>query len=170
MERFVSVDRSTQLWAEARGAEDAPTVLLIHGANASGVAWPDALIDRLAETLRVIRYDHRDTGRSTWRFEEEPYPLTTLAEDAVSVLDAFGVEQAHVVGLSLGGLLAQLLLLDAPDRVASATLFCTGPLAGVPDQPEAPAPREQLLAVWATMGDPRDDEQRPSGCRSTPGS
>lgn len=159
MERFVSVDSSTRLWVEVRGASDAPAVLLVHGANASGVAWPDPLVDRLAERLRVIRYDPRDTGRSTWRFDEEPYALTALAGDAVAVLDAFEVEWVHVVGLSLGGLLTQLLLLDVPDRVASASLLCTGPLAGVPGQPDPPGPREDLLAVWATMGEPRDAQQ-----------
>ncbi|WP_354701750.1 Rhodomycin D methylesterase DauP [Paraconexibacter sp. AEG42_29] len=158
MERTIDLPGGDRLWTEAHGDPATPAVLLIMGANASGVAWPDALVARLAEAHRVIRYDHRDTGRSTWRYDEDPYPLTALAGDAIAVLDAHAVDRAHVVGMSLGGLLTQLLLLDAPGRVASATLLGTGPLAGVPGQPEAPGPREDLLAVWQTMGDPRTPE------------
>jgi pimeloyl-ACP methyl ester carboxylesterase len=55
----------------------------------------------------VIRYDHRDTGRSSWPFDTDPYPLARLAEDAVAVLDALGVARAHVAGMSLGGSLVQ---------------------------------------------------------------
>ncbi|GHF67917.1 acetyltransferase [Streptomyces mashuensis] len=128
----LDVAPGVRLWAEERGPADAPPLLLIMGANASGTTWPEELVDALAVRHRVIRYDHRDTGRSTWSFDEQPYALTDLARDAVAVLDAFGVERAHVVGLSLGGMLAQLLVADHPERVLSATLLGTGALSATP--------------------------------------
>jgi pimeloyl-ACP methyl ester carboxylesterase len=134
------------------------------GANASSATWPAAFVDRLAERHRVIVYDHRDTGRSTWAFAERPYAIRDLAEDAVRVLDAFGADRAHVVGMSMGGILVQLLLADHPDRLRSATLFCTtavgSGLAAGGSQPvvELPEPDPRLLAMWAEMGQPRSPE------------
>jgi pimeloyl-ACP methyl ester carboxylesterase len=131
------------------------------GANASGIAWPDALVAQLAEHHRVIRYDHRDTGRSTAAFEDEPYGISDLANDAIAVLDAFDVPRAHLVGMSMGGFLVQLLLLDHPDRIATATVFCTGPLPFADPSPAAPAPPgpdPALLRLWAELDDPRDLE------------
>jgi pimeloyl-ACP methyl ester carboxylesterase len=156
-ELMVDAAPGYRLWAEATGDRDAPPLLLIMGANASGLAWPDALVDRLAEQHYVVRYDHRDTGRSTRAFAERPYPITALAADALTVLDAFGARRAHVAGMSLGGLLVQLLLLDAPERLRSATVFCTGPLPGGAGT-EPPGPRDEVLALWEHLGEPRDRE------------
>ncbi|SFD70848.1 alpha/beta fold hydrolase [Klenkia taihuensis] len=151
---MVQVADGVQLWVEERGDPGAPAVLLVMGAASSGLVWPDELVDRLAASYRVVRYDHRDTGRST---RGTTYALRDLATDAVGVLDGLGVDRAHVVGMSMGGLLTQLLLLDHPDRLHSATLFCTGPLGGAAGEP-APPPADDLLAFWATMAEPRDDE------------
>src|SRR4029079_6595022 len=107
------------------GRADRPPVLRVRGANGSGLGWPDELVARLAQHHRVVRYDHRDTGRSTRAFVERPYALRALAGDAVAVRDALGIERAHVVGMSLGGTLVQLLLLDHPERLLSATLWGT---------------------------------------------
>ena len=159
---FVDVDPHYRLWADAHGDPDAPALLLVMGANATGVAWPDPLVARLAEHHRVLRYDHRDTGRSTRAFADHPYPLTALAPDALAVLDAFGVDRAHAVGMSMGGFLVQLLLLDAPERLRSATLFSTGALAVEPLPPGAvppPGPTDEVLALWAHLGEPRDVEE-----------
>ncbi|GGR32668.1 alpha/beta fold hydrolase [Streptomyces roseolus] len=166
-ERYVDVEPGVRLWAEECGAADRPPLLLVMGALASGLAWPDELVALLAERHRVIRYDHRDTGRSTWAFDENPYPISRLAEDAVAVLDAFGVDRAHVVGMSLGGLLAQLLVADHPDRLLSATLIgatalSTTPYVGpdgarVPVE-ELPGPSERLLEFWALPPEDRDLE------------
>src|SRR4051812_19071187 len=108
-QRFIDAVSGVRLWADATGDRDATPLLLIMGANASGPAWPDALVARLAERHRVLRYDHRDTGRSTRAFAERPYAILDLAADALAVLEGFGVDSAHVVGMSLGGMLAQLL-------------------------------------------------------------
>ncbi|GEL20151.1 alpha/beta fold hydrolase [Pseudonocardia asaccharolytica] len=167
MERFVDVTPGIRLWAEQIGPEIAADavapdpVLLIMGANASGLAWPDALVSRLAEQHPVIRYDHRDTGRSAWAFDRHPYSVADLAEDAIAVLDAFDVERAHVVGMSMGGILVQLLLLDHPDRLLTATLLCTSALdAGLAGAaPDLPGPDPALLRLWQEMDDPRDAER-----------
>lgn len=124
-ERCVPVHDRT-LWSAAYGEDQAGTVLLIAGANASGYMWPDAFVDGLVERgLRVIRYDHRDTGRSTCQaFEASPYTLEDLARDAIGILDAWAVARAHVVGLSVGATLGQVMALDHPDRLHSLVLMC----------------------------------------------
>jgi pimeloyl-ACP methyl ester carboxylesterase len=161
-ERFIDAQPGIRLWADATGDPDAAPLLLIMGANATGIAWPERLVARLAERHRVLCYDHRDTGRSTRAFAERPYPLTQLARDTLAVLDGFGIDRAHVVGMSLGGTLVQLLLLDAPDRLLSATLFSTGALAGdpaLPGEDELPGPSEEVLAMWEHLGESRTREE-----------
>ncbi len=161
MERFVEVAAGVSLWVESRGPEDAPAILLIMGANASGLAWPDELLEVLARKYRVIRYDHRDTGASTWAFDAKPYPLTRLAEDALAILDAFGIDRAHVVGLSLGGFLIQWLLVEHPDRLLSATVIGAAALEGTPPLADGTARTPidpELLEFWSHMFEPRDRE------------
>lgn len=161
MERMVRVNANYRLWVEERGDPDATPLLLIMGASYSGAAWPEALLDRLAAQHRVIRYDHRDTGRSSRAFDEQPYGIRDLAGDAVAVLDAVGVTRAHVVGMSMGGILTQLLLLDHPERLLSATVFATTGLgSGLADasgeDTALPGPDPRLLALWQEMGEPRE--------------
>ena len=82
--------------------------------------WDDALVERLTGRF-VIRYDLRDTGRSTTVDPDSPgYTLRDLVTDAVGVLDGLGIARAHVVGIATGGFIAQLLALDHPSRVALA--------------------------------------------------
>lgn len=166
VERFVAISSSTRLWVHEIGEVDASPLLLIMGANASGLAWPDTLVHTLAEHHRVIRYDHRDTGRSTWAFDEHPYAVSELAEDAITILDALEIERAHVVGMSMGGTLVQLLLLDHPDRLLSATVFATSALgaglAADPQDENAPAlpePDPELVKLWQHLDDPRSREE-----------
>ena len=156
MEVYVPVDDDVRLRVRVDGGRGVRPLLLAMGAASSGLVWPDELVARLGEQHRVVRYDHRDTGRSSWSFATRPYALTDLADDAVAVLDALGLDRAHVVGMSMGGTLVQLLLLDHPDRLLSATLFSTGVLT----DPAAPLPPvdvdPRLLAFWQTMPEPRD--------------
>jgi pimeloyl-ACP methyl ester carboxylesterase len=164
METFVELPSGARLWAELQGEDTSPPLLLVMGANAGGLTWPDPLVARLAAHHRVIRYDHRDTGRSTWALDTAPYALRDLARDAVDLLDGLGVDTAHVVGMSLGGTLVQLLLLDHPNRLRSATLLCTSALGASPDAPpdlsavDLPGPDPALLELWAGMLTPRDAE------------
>jgi pimeloyl-ACP methyl ester carboxylesterase len=160
-ERSVGVGDGYRLWVEVTGRPDLPPLLLLMGANATGLGWPDELVERLARHHRVIRYDHRDTGRSTHAFDQRPYPLRALAADAVAILDALRIDRAHVVGMSMGGTLVQLLLLDHPQRLLTATMWGTGVLGGAAPDPEIrdedlPGPDPRLLAMWAELGQPRD--------------
>lgn len=144
MERTVRVDEHYELWVEETGSPVGSLVLLVMGANASGATWPDELVTRLGVRHRVVRYDHRDTGRSTRAFAAHPYAIRDLALDAVTVLDALGAGRAHVLGMSMGGTLVQLLLLDHPDRLLSATVLAL--VVEAPEDPVNPPPPAQHLA------------------------
>ncbi len=161
MERFVKVAEGVSLWVESRGPEDAPAILLIMGSTVSGLVWPDELMEALARKHRVIRYDHRDTGASTWAFDRVPYSAIRMAEDALAILDALGIERAHVVGLSLGGFLVQWLLVAHPERLLSATVLGAPALEGAPARADltARAPIDPgLYAFWSQMFEPRERE------------
>jgi pimeloyl-ACP methyl ester carboxylesterase len=113
------------------GSPGDPPILLIMGAMASGIWWPDEFCRQLADRGRyVIRYDHRDTGASTSYEPGNPgYTVEDLADDAVAVLDAYGIERADLAGMSLGGYLSQLIALKYPGRVLSLTLISSERLA-----------------------------------------
>ena len=116
-----------ELCVETFGEPGDPALLLIAGAASSMDWWDDEFCRRLAAGGRfVIRYDHRDTGRSTsFPAGDPPYSDVDLAHDALGVLDALGVHRAHLVGLSIGGMLAQRIAVDRPHRVLSLTLMST---------------------------------------------
>ncbi|MER8656878.1 alpha/beta hydrolase [Mesorhizobium sp. M0847] len=107
-----------------------PTVLLIMGAMASMLWGPEALCKKLAGEGRfVIRYDNRDTGLSTkYATGEPPYTFDDMADDAVRVLDGCGIGKAHVVGMSMGGTIAQRLALRHPSRVITLTVISSSPV------------------------------------------
>ncbi|MGW2226106.1 alpha/beta fold hydrolase [Streptomyces formicae] len=162
MGRYVEVESGIRLWVQEHGAEDAPVLLLVMGANSSGLTWPGQFVAELARHHRVVRYDHRDTGRSTASFDRAPYGLVDLARDAVAVLDAVEAPRAHVVGMSMGGMLTQLLLLDHPERLLSAALFCAQALPAptayehplVAARAALPGPDERLRRLWERMAAP----------------
>ena len=119
-----------EIVSEAFGDPANPPLLLIMGSMASMLWWPEALCRKLADGgLFVIRYDNRDTGRSTkYPPGEPPYTFDDMADDAMRVLDDHGVGKAHVVGMSMGGMIAQLVALKHPSRVASLTVISSSPL------------------------------------------
>ncbi len=114
------------LCVETFGDHGDPAILLIAGATGSMLSWDEELCERLAAGSRfVIRYDLRDTGRSvTYEPGSPQYTGADLVEDAVGVLDASSVDAAHLVGISMGGGIAQIAALDHPGsrRVAHADL------------------------------------------------
>ncbi|WP_307872980.1 alpha/beta fold hydrolase [Paractinoplanes ovalisporus] len=116
-----------ELCVETFGEPGDPALLLIAGATGSMDWWDDEFCRRLAAGGRhVIRYDHRDTGRSTsFPAGDPPYSDVDLAHDALGVLDALGIHQAHLVGLSMGGALAQRIAVERPHRVLSLSLMAT---------------------------------------------
>jgi pimeloyl-ACP methyl ester carboxylesterase len=143
------------------GPEDGPAVLLVSGLGSQLITWPPELVGPLAAAgARVIAYDNRDVGESTW-FDHvppvdlsevvgalqagtpmpPPYTLGDMAADAIAVLDHLGVDRAHVVGVSMGGMVAQRIAIHHPDRVASLTsIMSTTSDPGLPAAtPEATA-------------------------------
>jgi len=131
------------------GDPDDPAMLLIHGAASSMDWWEDEFCARLAAGGRfVVRYDHRDTGRSVTGAPGEPdYTMDDLVADPIGVLDALGLARAHVMGMSMGGAIAQLLALDHADRVATLTLVATSPSG--PGADGLPPMTDELQAHFA---------------------
>jgi pimeloyl-ACP methyl ester carboxylesterase len=158
-----------EIWTEYFGDPADPTILLTAG-PAPGIAWPDELCEELAAGERhVIRYDHRDTGRSTSiDFATHPYTISDMAADAVGVLDAYSVPSAHVVGVSMGGMIAQTVALEHPRRVASlASLMSTpwGASLGAAFQEgfegDLPGPTQKIKEAMAHWIEPaRSDQER----------
>jgi len=133
-----------ELCTEAFGdPADAP-ILLVMGIGGSMLWWEEGLCRLLAEGGRfVIRYDHRDTGRSVTFAPGAPeYTGADLVADSAGVLDAYGIAAAHVVGVSAGGAFAQLLALGFPERVLSLVLISTSP--ATPGERRLPPPTERF--------------------------
>ncbi|SCL56208.1 alpha/beta fold hydrolase [Micromonospora yangpuensis] len=123
-----------RLWTERFGHPGDPTVLLVMGTSTPGIGWPDELVEALVDSGRqVIRFDHRDTGRSdTVDFAAHPYALADLAADTVAVLDGHGVAAAHLVGTSLGAAIGQWLAVHQPARVRTLTAMASSPMGNNP--------------------------------------
>jgi 3-oxoadipate enol-lactonase len=134
----------TRIHYEAFGRRSAPAVLMIQGLGADKHGW-DMQRFVLARRYRVVAFDNRGAGRS-----DKPtgdYSIEQMADDAVAVLDHAGIEQAHVVGASMGGVISQVLAFRHPHRVRSLTLACTA----CRNQPW----RRELLERWATTANER---------------
>ncbi|GAA3274624.1 alpha/beta hydrolase [Streptomyces labedae] len=123
---------------ESFGADDAPLVLLVGGTTM--LSWPDALCERLADGgRRVVRYDLRDSGASTTRDPEAPaYTLRDLAADAAALADVLGGRPAHLAGIGVGGMVAQVAVLDHPDAFSALTLVGTRAVAPGPPDDDLP--------------------------------
>lgn len=147
-ERVVRAN-GVELCLETFGVPADPAILLIAGAQGSMLSWEEEFCERLAAGSRcVIRYDQRDTGRSvTYEPGKPEYTGRELVEDAVGILDALGLERAHLVGISMGGGTAQLVALDHPERVASLTLISTSP--AVPSERDLPPMSEEIQAYFS---------------------
>ena len=123
---------------EANGPDDGQAVLLIMGLAYPAAMW-FRLMPALTEGYRVIRVDNRGAGH-TGDVPGAPYTVETMAADCLAVLDAADVRAAHVVGISMGGLMAQEIALTAPERVRSLCLLATHPgIAHAVMNPEAMA-------------------------------
>lgn len=139
--RLVPVD-DIELCAQSFGDPADPAILLISGAAASMDWWDDALCELLAAGRRhVVRYDHRDTGRSTTGPAGRPtYAADRLVRDCLGLIEATGLAPVHLVGVSMGGGIAQSIALQHPARVATLTLLSTSPVGGVEQELPPPAP------------------------------
>jgi pimeloyl-ACP methyl ester carboxylesterase len=138
------------LCVESFGDEGAPTLLLISGAAESMDGWDPAWCRELAAGgRRVLRYDHRDTGRSSTSPPGRPtYTTTEISTDPLRILDALGVERAHLVGLSMGGGISQELAARHPERVATLTLIATSPAGRRADRSPLPGPDARVAATF----------------------
>lgn len=127
-----------ELGIETFGREDDPLVLLVGGPTM--LSWPDSLCERLgAGRRRVVRYDLRDSGASTTVDPRVPaYDLRDLAADAAALVEALGAARAHLAGVGVGGMVAQVAALDHPDAFAALTLVATRPVAPGPVDDDLP--------------------------------
>ncbi len=148
-ERMIEAN-GVELCTEPFGDPTDPATLLVMGVGGSMLWWEDGFCRMLADAGRfVIRYDHRDTGRSVTYAPGQPgYTGADMVADAIAVLDGYGVDAAHVVGVSAGGAFAQLLALNYPDRVRSLVLISTSP--ATPGDRGLPPPSEAFRAFVAT--------------------
>ncbi|WP_422911568.1 alpha/beta fold hydrolase [Pseudomonas sp. MAC6] len=146
------------------GRDTDPALLLVMGLGGQLIHWPDEVVERLCQQgFRVIRFDNRDVGLSNWvatapeinltyealRYRlglsvAAPYGLRDMALDALGLLDALAVDQVHVLGASMGGMIAQHMADLAPERVQSLTLIMTSSGAQ-----GLPAPSSELLSLLA---------------------
>ncbi|HEY6737278.1 MAG TPA: alpha/beta hydrolase [Actinopolymorphaceae bacterium] len=164
-----------RLFTERFGDPSDPAVLLVMGTSSQGIGWPDELVETLvAGGRQVVRFDHRDTGRSDCvDFASEPYTISEMTADTLAVLDGWGIDAAHVVGASLGGTIAQLLAVHHPERVRGLTAIMTSPMghdsgpaweramAGLePDPDDLPAPSPEFLQrLMSTVTVPRETRE-----------
>src|SRR5918998_5402428 len=126
------------LGTESFGDDDAPLVLLAGGTTM--LSWPEALCERLAAGgRRVVRYDLRDSGESTTADPEAPaYTLRDLAADAAALTETLGGGPAHLAGIGVGGMVAQVAALDHPRAFSALTLAGTRPVAPGPPDDDLP--------------------------------
>lgn len=169
-ERMVKAN-GVDIWTEDFGNPSDPALLLVMGATAQGILWPEEFCEALAAAGRyVIRYDNRDTGQSTCiDFSAQPYAISDMANDAIGVLDAYGIRRAHVVGASMGGMIGQALAIEHPERVLTLTSIMSSPLgvgitvamtSGESQGLPGLAPRVLEAAAYAAEHPPQTDDER----------
>ena len=138
---------NVQLYYELSGPVDGEPLVLIQGLGAQSISWPPGFVALLqAERFRIVLFDNRDVGLSTWfsaADTEQPYVLKDMSDDVAHLLDYLGLEQAHIVGQSMGGMIAQQFAIDHPDRTLSliSIYSAPAPLADLvsSDAPQSPA-------------------------------
>ncbi len=125
------------------------TILLIMGISTDALAWPERFIEAFTDSgYQVIGMDHRGTGMSDWDIEK-PYTLSDMAMDGIEVLNVLGVKKAHVIGLSMGGMIAQQMAIEHPERVA--TLISIMSSCNIKD-PELPPVSDFVFARLIAAG------------------
>ncbi|MBD9484776.1 alpha/beta hydrolase [Pseudomonas sp. PDM14] len=154
------------------GRDSDPVLLLVMGLGGQLIHWPDEVVSSLCEQgFRVVRFDNRDVGLSSWvasppvpslayeavRYRlglsvSAPYSLRDMAGDTLGLMDALGVQRFHLLGASMGGMIAQHVADIAPQRVESLTLLMTSSGA-----PGLPAPHAALLELLARREAPSRD-------------
>ncbi|MFE6904130.1 alpha/beta fold hydrolase [Streptomyces sp. NPDC057717] len=119
---------SVRMCFRDEGDPQGDPLLLIMGLSSQLIHWPQELVDALVERgFRVIRPDNRDSGLTEWKAAPSQYYLRALARDTVELLDHLGIERAHIVGASMGGMIAQLIAIEHPPRVLSLCSIMSTP-------------------------------------------
>jgi len=151
MNEKVNKINGIDICTESFGNPKNPAILLIMGAMCSMVYWDEEFCQQLADTGRyVIRYDNRDVGRSsTYDPGSSHYTVVDMADDAVGVLDAHHIDEAHIVGMSLGGMIAQIMALRHSQRVLSITMISSGIFGSDNNNRNLPPMDEKILAYHA---------------------
>jgi pimeloyl-ACP methyl ester carboxylesterase len=126
-EKYIKTKDDLEIFTESIGDTKNPAVLLIMGAMNQGIFWYDSFCEKLSGNgFFLIRYDHRDTGfSSVVDFKNNPYDLNNLTLDAVEILNGYNISKSHIVGVSMGGYIGQLLAVNYKDRVETLTLIST---------------------------------------------
>ncbi|WP_423923055.1 alpha/beta fold hydrolase [Candidatus Poriferisodalis sp.] len=152
-ERMVKAN-GIDIWTEDFGNPDDIPILLAMGASAQAIRWDEGFVAGLVDGGRyVIWFDNRDTGQSTsFDLEKETYGLADMANDAVGVLDARGLDSAHLVGASMGGMICQQVAIDHPDRIRTMTSIMSSPAGGeigraifMGETSELPPPHQKII-------------------------
>ena len=166
MSQGIAEVNDINIWWEDFGESSNPTVLLIMGANANAMQWPLEFVNPLvAAGFHVIRFDNRDVGKSTWLTTEPTmivsqdgianaevsYNLEDMAEDAVALLDHLGIDKAHIVGASMGGMITQVIGLDHSERALSLTPIMSTPGAGLEDDTLSPPTESLMQGIMKSM-------------------
>jgi pimeloyl-ACP methyl ester carboxylesterase len=142
---------------------------MIMGLNSQLIYWPQPLVDKIvAAGYRVVRFDNRDSGRTEWLSEKPPlaYSLANMAKDATRLLDHLGIDKAHIIGASMGGMISQRLAIDHGTRARSlCSIMSTtgnpevgGAEEGVYDEMVKPMPPDrdeaidEIVALFALIG------------------
>ena len=139
------------LEVERHGDPDAVPLVLIRGLGSQLIQWPAPLIAAFVDAgFHVITFDNRDAGLSQ-KFGDDPaYTLSDMAADTVGLMDVLGIARAHVLGMSMGGMILQLLALERPERILSATVVMSSSRA--PDLPKATDDVQAALLSSAPSG------------------
>ena len=140
-----------EIWYEEFGESTNPTVLLVMGAGCQGIMWNMELINGIVNAgYHVIRFDNRDTGLSTWidDFNATPYSYEDMAADTIGLMDALNIEKAHIIGWSMGGMIAQIVAICYPNRVLSLTSWMSTYWSFDPD---VPAMNDELSSCYAEI-------------------
>lgn len=189
-----------EIHVETHGDPDAAPLVLVRGLGSQIIHWPAAMIEAFVDGgFFVVTADNRDAGLSQ-KFDgwsqidadelqrsidqnlpiRAPYDVTAFADDQFAVMDHFGIARAHIMGISMGGMIVQVMAARRPGRVLSMTSVMSSsgnpdiPLGGTPEvrrlllaQPDDPDDRESVIAftlrcdrVWGSPGHPFDDEER----------
>jgi pimeloyl-ACP methyl ester carboxylesterase len=145
------VNGAVNLCTEAFGNSADPAIILVMGSAASMMWWPDRFCNALVAAGRfVVRFDHRDTGQSSsGPAGSAAYSIDDFADDVINIMDAYALDAAHLVGMSLGGLVSQLVAVRDSGRVRSLTVIGAEPLGGEPV--DAPGLSPEFIEYFATI-------------------